>query len=377
MSDEQDERSSHRPDGRPAVACVGVRKRFGSTVALDGLDLAIASGQITALLGPSGCGKTTALRLIAGFEQPDAGTIELDGRVAARPERSVPPEQRRVGMVFQDYALFPHLDVAGNVGYGLVDLPRRDRRRRVAEATELVGLAGLETRMPGELSGGQQQRVALARALAPEPRVLLLDEPFSNLDASLRTTVRADVRRILKTTGTTTIFVTHDQEEALSLADEVAVMGAGVVHQVADPHTLYTRPHDRFVASFVGDAELLPARRIGMYQVSSCLGQLVTTTPINGEEIEIVVRPECIELHRDPEGSAVVEGVTFFGHDQLVHLRLSDGSSVRSRLGPEPHLRPGERVSTGVSTPVVALHRRSGTAVPAAERGDAHDQISA
>jgi iron(III) transport system ATP-binding protein len=339
----------------PAVACCGVEKRFGRTVALDGLDLRVPPGQITALLGPSGCGKTTALRLIAGFDRPDEGRIELEGRTVATPAAVLPPERRRVGMVFQDYALFPHLTVARNVGYGLRGASRADRRRRVRDAVDLVGLSGLEQRMPAELSGGQQQRVALARALVCEPSVVLLDEPFSNLDASLRTTVRTDVRRILKTAGTTAIFVTHDQEEALSLADEVAVMGAGRIHQIADPHSLYTRPADRFVASFVGDAELLPARRIGLYQVHTSLGQLVTARPVETDEVDVVVRPECIELHPDTHGSAVVEGVTFFGHDQLIHLRLPDGTAIRSRLGPEPHLRPGDRVSTAVSSPVVVL----------------------
>jgi iron(III) transport system ATP-binding protein len=349
----------------PSVACHAVRKSFGTTVALDRLDLTVAPGRITALLGPSGCGKTTALRLIAGFERPDRGWIELDGRTVATPHELVPPERRRIGMVFQDYALFPHMNVARNVAYGLRDGSRRERRRRAAAAIELVGLAGLEERMPAQLSGGQQQRVALARALAPEPAVVLLDEPFSNLDAALRATVRSDVREILKTSGTTAIFVTHDQEEALSLADEVAVMGAGVVHQVADPHTLYTRPADRFVATFVGDADVLCARRIGPHLVQTPVGDLVTAGEVAEQEVEVVLRPECLQLRAAADGDALVVDVTFYGHDQLIHLRLPDGTAVRSRLGPEPRLRPGDRVRFGVSGPVVVLDARTGRATEA------------
>ncbi len=338
---------------QPAVACVDVRKIFGTTVAVDGFDLAVPRGQITALLGPSGCGKTTVLRLIAGFERPDAGCIALDGRLVATPQRMVPAEQRRVGMVFQDYALFPHLTVAGNVAYGLQALPKTERRRRLAAAIELVGLNGLEDRLPTALSGGQQQRVALARALAPAPEVVLLDEPFSNLDASLRATVRADVRAILKAAEATAVFVTHDQEEALSLADEVAVMRAGRVHQVADPHTIYTRPADRFVATFVGDADLLPAERLGRFRVRTALGELPTASEVTAPQVHVVLRPESLRITE--HGPAIIEGVTYFGHDQLVQLRLPDGTPIRSRLGPEPVVRPGDRVGVDVAGAVVAL----------------------
>lgn len=338
-----------------AVRCAGVRKRFGDTVALDGFDLEVAPGTVTALLGPSGCGKTTALRVVAGFERPDAGEVSLHGEVVSDRRRSLPPERRRVGMVFQDYALFPHLSVARNVGYGLDRLDRATRRRRVAEALELVGLSGLGDRMPGELSGGQQQRVALARALAPRPAVVLLDEPFSNLDAGLRAAVRDDVRAILEAAETTAVFVTHDQEEALSLADEVAVMGAGRTHQVAAPHELYTRPADRFVATFVGDAQLLPAARLGPYLVRTAVGDLPTAREVTREAVDVVLRPETLELTTGNGGRATVEGVTYFGHDQLVHLRLDDGTALRSRLGPLPHLRPGDRVGVEVAGPVVAL----------------------
>ena len=219
------------PEAPPiALRCDGLSKAFGDAAAVDDASFHVTAGTVLALLGPSGCGKTTTLRLIAGLDRPDAGTIVLGGSEVQGPDVSVPPERRRVGLVFQDYALFPHLDVRANVGFGLSR--RNGRAARVAETLELVGLSALASRMPHELSGGQQQRVALARALAPNPRVVLLDEPFSNLDAALRNDLRNDVRRVLRESGTTAVFVTHDQEEALSLADQVAVMIDGRVLQV-------------------------------------------------------------------------------------------------------------------------------------------------
>ncbi len=235
-----------------------VSKRFGPAdpPAVDGLSLRVAEGEILALLGPSGCGKTTTLRLIAGLESPDAGTITLRGQVVAGPGRAVPPEERGIGIVFQDYALFPHLTVADNVAFGL---PRDGATgARVEPVLDLVGLGGFGARYPHELSGGQQQRVALARALAPAPALMLLDEPFSNLDADLRAQMRDEVERILRTSGTTAVFVTHDQEEAFTLADRVGVLQAGRIEQLAPPQELYHRPATRFVAAFVGAADFLP-----------------------------------------------------------------------------------------------------------------------
>jgi len=234
---------------------VSKRFRAADPPAVDGLSLRVTEGEILALLGPSGCGKTTTLRLIAGLESPDAGTITLRGQIVAGPGRAVPPEERGVGIVFQDYALFPHLTVADNVAFGL---PRAARRSRVEAVLELVGLGGFGPRYPHELSGGQQQRVALARALAPAPALLLLDEPFSNLDADLRAQMRDEVERILRTSGTTAVFVTHDQEEAFTLADRVGVLLAGRIEQLAPPQELYHRPATRFVAAFVGAADFLP-----------------------------------------------------------------------------------------------------------------------
>ncbi|MBW3663783.1 MAG: ABC transporter ATP-binding protein [Actinobacteria bacterium] len=359
-----------------AVACDDLRIAFGDTVAVDGLDLVVAPGKVTALLGPSGCGKTTTLRAIAGFVTPQAGRVFLHGSLVASPGQCVPPERRRVGMVFQDYALFPHLTVAENVAYGLRSRP--DRARRIAEVLALVGLSDLGHRRPGELSGGQQQRTALARALAPDPEVILLDEPFSNLDAGLRSAVRSDVREILRRAGATAIVVTHDQEEALSLADEVAVMSSGRVHQVAAPHTLYTRPADRFVASFVGDADLLPGRRVDRHTVETPLGRLPTLEPVTATIVDVVIRPESLRLTPDDGGPCEVQEVTYFGHDQLVRVLLNDGTSVRSRLGPEPTLRPGERVRVELDGAVVAFAdgQRTQTIHHATELVDVHGDRS-
>ena len=332
----------------PALQCRAVAKRFGATTALEGFDLEVAPGSIVALLGPSGCGKTTALRLIAGLEDPDAGTIEIAGRMVNGPGVFVPAERRGVGMVFQDYALFPHLSVSDNVAYGIRGLPAEQRRAKVGDTLALVGLAGTQARLPSQLSGGQQQRVALARALAPGPRVILLDEPFSNLDAALRETVREDVRAIVLQAATTAIFVTHDQEEALSLADQVAVMHRGHIHQVADPQTLYRRPATRFVAEFVGDADVLVATRVGAYLVDTALGRLATADAVGSEAGAVILRPEALRIRPDHDGQGIVHAVSYFGHDQLVTVDLPDGSRVRARRGPTLDVQRGDRVAVEV-----------------------------
>ncbi|MBW3666138.1 MAG: ABC transporter ATP-binding protein [Actinobacteria bacterium] len=288
------------------------------------------------LLGPSGCGKTTALRVIAGFEGAE-GTVHIKGRQMLGPEVFVPPERRNVGMVFQDYALFPHMSVAGNVGYGL---GRDPDPSRVGEVLELVGLSPLGDRMPGELSGGQQQRVALARALAPSPDVILLDEPFSNLDAALRDRVRREMKVILAEARTTAVLVTHDQEEALATSDLVAVMYRGRVVQVDTPADLYSNPADPWVAEFLGDADVLPATGHRGY-ADTPLGRF--RTALRGPVV-VVVRPEDVQLSMGEAPNAVVAHSEFFGHDQLVTVALGGGARVRSRIGPRPKYQPGDGV---------------------------------
>ena len=351
----------------PALRCVGLTKRYGEVIAVDRVDLEVPRGSLTALLGPSGCGKTTVLRLVAGLLDPDEGAIEIHGHPVTGPGIAVAPERRNVGMVFQDYALFPNLDVARNVAYGLRRLPRSERSARVASALRLVGLEALGERLPTELSGGQQQRVALARALAPEPDLILLDEPFSNLDASLRVTVREEVRAILRAADQTAVFVTHDQEEALSLADQVAVMDRGRVHQVAAPQTLYTQPATRFVAEFVGEADVLPGTRAGRYLVDTPIGRLPSDRALRAGEVTVVVRPESLQLRRAEDGIGVVTGLSYFGHDQLVTVEVPGGHRLRSRRGPGLDLARGDRVGLDVAGPVVAFdhHEEADTPAPA------------
>jgi iron(III) transport system ATP-binding protein len=340
--------------GEVVLSTRGVTRAFGDVVAVDRVDLDVHRGDIVALLGPSGCGKTTMLRLLAGFERADAGTISIDGRAVDGGGTWVPPNRREVGMVFQDYALFPHLDVLGNVSFGL---PRRSRRRRerdsaLERALDLVGLRGLEHRYPHELSGGQQQRVALARALAPEPAVILLDEPFSNLDAGLRAQVRTDLHRILTTAGATAVFVTHDQEEALSVADEVAVMADGRIVQLAHPEQLYHTPADRTVATFVGEADFIRGEAHDGV-VASDLGPLALAVPLGGV-VEVLVRPEDLHLAKDAHGDATVVGREFYGHDQMLYVRLPGGRVARARLGPITDLAPGDRCRVSVPRPLQA-----------------------
>ncbi|MGH3712768.1 MAG: ABC transporter ATP-binding protein [Micromonosporaceae bacterium] len=326
-------------------------KHYGAVTALDGVELTVPAGDLVAVLGPSGCGKTTLLRCVAGFERLDAGAIEIDGRPVAGPGRHVTPERRRVAVVPQEGALFPHLSVAGNVGYGL---DRRTRRsHRVDEVLELVGLAGYQHRMPHQLSGGQQQRVAVARALAPRPPLVLLDEPFSALDAGLRVEVRADIRAALRADGATAVLVTHDQGEALSMADQVAVMRDGRILQAGPPAEVYAAPVDTWTAQFVGEAVLLPGTVTGD-RVRTVLGELAVRpgTHSNGDgEVRVMIRPEQFELldAAGPESGlapATVVSQAFHGHDALLTLRLDDGTLVTARIfGPGVAQPAGRQVS--------------------------------
>jgi iron(III) transport system ATP-binding protein len=337
-----------------ALRVRGVCKAYDGPV-LVGVDLDVPVGHLVALLGPSGCGKTTLLRVVAGFERADRGTVEVGGRLVEGGGRCLPPERRRVGVVPQEGALFPHLSVQDNVAFGL---PRSERRGpRPDEVLELVGLAGLGRRMPHELSGGQQQRVALARALAPGPSLVLLDEPFSALDAGLRAQVRAEVRASLHAAGASAVLVTHDQQEALSVADLVAVVRDGRVVQAADPWAVYAQPADLGVAMFVGEAVVLPGTNRGG-AVSSPLGPLVTASAESGA-VSVVIRPEQLEVEPLdlPCVDATVCDRVFYGHDALLRLALPDGATATARTPGFPLPPVGSVVKVGVRGPVVVFPR--------------------
>lgn len=329
-----------------AVELVGVRKGFvrGEHPAVAEVSLSVAPGEVVALLGPSGSGKTTLLRLVAGFLAPDEGLVRLDGRDVAGPGGIVPPERRGVGMVFQDYALFPHLTVFKNVAFGLNRLSGNARETGVRQALELVGLSGLEHRYPHELSGGQQQRVALARALAPKPIVILLDEPFSSLDASLRAQVRDDVALILRESGASALFVTHDQDEALFMGDRVAILRAGRLEQMASPEEIYHHPASRFVAEFMGKTDFLPGEVTGEGVATELglLSQYPACPP--GSEVLVAFRPDDVKLAPDPTSGARVVMRHFEGTVAIYHIVLPSGQAVHSL---QPHtlvLEPGTPV---------------------------------
>ena len=324
------------------IALTGVAKRFGDVSAVAGVDLEVGRGEFLALLGPSGCGKTTLLRLVAGFEQPDAGAVRLDGAVMASDDTWTPPERRNVGMVFQDYALFPHLSVERNVGFGV---ERSERRDRVAEVLKLVGLAGMERRRPGDLSGGQQQRVALARALAPRPGVVLLDEPWSSIDPMLRASVREEISAILRETGVSVVLVTHDREEAFSLADRVALMANGQIIQVAPPEELYMAPADRWAAEFIGASNFLPGIVSGG-RVGTAMGSFPLASPErHGCPVEALIRPEMLVLEACADGNATVMAREFRGHDVFYRVRLTDGLIVCAQRPSTEVVAIGDRVT--------------------------------
>ena len=312
----------------PAIRCFGLSKQFGGAHAVEKVNLAVNNGERMVLIGPSGCGKTTLLRLIAGFETPTGGTLAVGGDIVVEPKRILPPEKRRVGMVFQDYALFPHMDVWHNVAYGVRD--KSERESRVGEVLEMVGLSGMERRSPHRLSGGEQQRVALARALAPRPAVVLLDEPFSNLDTGLRTRVRAEVRQILSDAGTSAIFVTHDQEEALFFGDRIAVMHQGRIEQVDTPERIFHRPTSPFVARFMGIADFIPAKVDGDALMTE-LGTIPRPPRVrDGAKVEVMVRPDDISIHPETTGQGRVVERIFQGAHNLYKVQLRSGVTVHS-----------------------------------------------
>jgi iron(III) transport system ATP-binding protein len=332
----------HAPDTpAPDLRISGVVKRFGDIAALDDARLDVARGELISILGPSGCGKSTLLQLIAGHIAPDAGSIEIAGVVVAGPGVLVPAQRRDVGLVFQDYALFPHLTVLENVAYGarrgdelpgvarrgLARVRARQHRRDAATAVlDQLEISALATRYPGELSGGQQQRVAIARAIAQRPRLLLLDEPFCNLDAGTREHVRSEIVELLRATGLTCVFVTHDQEEALAVSDRVAVMQAGRVVQVDDPETLYRRPFCLDVAEFLGRTNVLRGRAHDG-RVETEVGSFELPGEATGD-VQVIVRPELIDVRASQGGGAVVVGREFRGHDVLYTLRMPSGELV-------------------------------------------------
>ena len=309
--------------------------------AVDGVSLGLRAGDIGVLIGPSGCGKTTLLRAVAGLERASSGSITLEGETVSDGQRHMPAEQRRIGMVFQDYALFPHLDVGRNVAFGIDRLPRAEREARVAEVLQLVGLDGLQRRFPHELSGGQQQRVALARALAPRPRLLLLDEPFSNLDVDLRERLAHEVRGILKAAGATALFVTHDQFEAFAIGDVIGVMNEGHLHQWDDAYTLYHRPATRFVADFIGHGVFAPAtlvQRGNNVVAQTPLGDLTDLdecplpSSYPGGECDVLLRADDIVHDDHAPVQAQIVRKSFRGSEFLYTLRLASGHTVLAHV---------------------------------------------
>lgn len=338
------------------LVIIGLTKAFGTRTVLHAIDLTVAPAHLLAVLGPSGSGKTTLLRLICGFERCDAGTIRIGGEVIARTGLHLAPERRRVGYVAQDGALFPHLSVRENIVFGL---PRTERRRgnRAEELLDLVGLPqAYADRAPYQLSGGEQQRVALARALAPRPQLVLLDEPFSALDAGLRAETRKAVLEALRRAKATAILVTHDQAEALSLSDEVAVLLDGTLAQVAPPTTLYNKPKNAAVARFLGETNLIPGEIRGQC-VDCALGRLVLDSELPAGPGEVLIRPEQISIHSTAEGAplpATVTTIDYYGHDASVGLQMS-GLNLIARVSGPLLLSVGQQVGITIEDPVTAF----------------------
>ncbi|ELZ23731.1 ABC transporter [Halosimplex carlsbadense 2-9-1] len=326
-------RTDDEHDGEPVLNLDGVTREFGVETAVDELSLSVYEGELLTLLGPSGCGKTTTLRLLAGLDRPDGGTIRVDDDIVAGPDRFVAPDDRDVGLVFQSFALFPHLTVGENVAFGIDDWPADEREARVEELLDLVNLADYREGSPDDLSGGQRQRVALARSLAPEPDVLLLDEPFSNLDVSLRVEMREEVRRIIKETGVTAVSVTHDQEEALSISDRVAVIHDGSVEQVGRPEVVFEQPESRFVAEFLGQAGFVSGT-LDDGSVETDLGTLPADVieglgrEYAGARVDVMVRPDDLVATPADEESFEAAADADPGNGEIVHRQYTGPSFV-------------------------------------------------
>jgi iron(III) transport system ATP-binding protein len=353
------------------VSQLSVRYPGSSHPAVDGVSLGLRAGDIGVLIGPSGCGKTTLLRAVAGLERAHAGSITLERETVSDAAHHMPAEKRRIGMVFQDYALFPHLDVGRNVAFGIARLPRAEREQRVAEVLALVGLDGMQARYPHELSGGQQQRVALARALAPRPRLLLLDEPFSNLDVDLRERLAHEVRGILKAAGATALFVTHDQLEAFAIGDLIGVMHQGHLHQWDDAYALYHRPATRFVAEFIGHGVFAPA------QIQQVAGEVVVQTPMGAlldvEECplpsayeaglcDVLLRADDIVHDDDAPVKAQIVRKAFRGSEFLYTLRLSSGETLMTHVPSHHNHAIGEWIGIRAEVDHVVTFERGATA---------------
>lgn len=321
--------------------------------AVNHLSFELHKGQLLGLLGPSGCGKTTLLRLLAGFETPTEGEIYLAGNRVSSPQKVTPPEHRKTGMVFQDYALFPHLTIGSNIAFGLNKkfFSPQQIKERIQEVLYLVGLNDLEKRYPHELSGGQQQRVALARAIAPQPELILLDEPLSNLDIQVRHRLRHEIRRILKQSHTTAIFVTHDQEEALTISDQIAVMCHGKLEQLATPEEIYTQPASRFVAEFVTQANFIPAYRQEGNQWYTEIGQFVVENGLNyAQKADFMVREEEIKLHPDESGKVTIFDRQFLGREYRYCLQTLSGQRFHARTPAFHPLEIGTKVEVSLTT---------------------------
>jgi iron(III) transport system ATP-binding protein len=371
------------------VSIRGLTKRYGDVAAVRGLDLQVKAGELVALLGPSGCGKTTTLRLVAGFLTPEAGEIWVGDRCLSSPRAVVPPERRRMAMIFQSYALWPHMTVARNIAYGLRfnGVPRADRDRRVKEMLRVVQLEGYGSRYPGELSGGQQQRVAVARALVVEPEILLLDEPLSNLDANLREEMRFEIRRLHDTFGITTLYVTHDQAEAMVISDRVAVLQAGRIEQIGTGEELFERPRTRFVAEFIGKTNLID----GVAEAPNRIARGSLRLEVGGARLEpgapvtISIRPHMIDIEpldrpaAAGPGANVLEGTversSYLGDAVDYQVEIEHAGIVLRVAGPTPPgVRVGERVSLRIaasSCVPLAASGPGGAAGPSSDRGEA------